>query len=425
MSPHSDKSPNRLRKLMPPLVLAALLALAALALLNPPSAQRSEPDLAPQLTVETVTVRPRQYQVVADSFGTVQPRTQSRLVSQVGGEVVWVSPQFRDGGVFAAGDILLRIDDRDYAADVQIARAQLFAAQQTLAEEQALSQQALADWQRLGAGEEADDLVLRKPQLRAAQARVASAQAELRKAELSLERTALTAPFAGRILSTAVDLGEVIGSSSQLAQIYASDYVEIRLPLANADLEFVDLPEPGPPGSENSGSAAEVSIHSSLSGSHWPGRLVRTEAAIDSSARQLHVVAQVDDPFGLQRDAGRKPLKIGEYVTASISGRHLDDAIVIPNSTIYQGSYVYLVREGLLQRQPVHIAWQNESDAVIADGLHSGDELVTTTLGQVTSGTPVAVRGRERTLVDGAPGAPGAWQASNQEQPRGHGGARP
>ena len=235
MSPHSDPSPNRLRRLLPLLVLAALLALAALALLNPPSAQRSEPDLVPQLTVETVQVRPRDYQVVADSFGTVQPRTQSRLVSQVGGEVVWVSPQFRDGGVFAAGDTLLRIDDRDYAADVQIARAQLFAAQQALAEEQALSQQALADWQRLGAGEEADELVLRKPQLRAAQARVASAQAELRKAELSLERTAVVAPFAGRILSTAVDLGEVIGSSSQLAQIYASDYVEIRLPLANAD----------------------------------------------------------------------------------------------------------------------------------------------------------------------------------------------
>ncbi|MAT92551.1 MAG: efflux transporter periplasmic adaptor subunit [Halioglobus sp.] len=425
MSPHSDPSPNRLRRLLPLLVLAALLALAALALLNPPSAQRSEPDLVPQLTVETVQVRPRDYQVVADSFGTVQPRTQSRLVSQVGGEVVWVSPQFRDGGVFAAGDTLLRIDDRDYAADVQIARAQLFAAQQALAEEQALSQQALADWQRLGAGEEADELVLRKPQLRAAQARVASAQAELRKAELSLERTAVVAPFAGRILSTAVDLGEVIGSSSQLAQIYASDYVEIRLPLANADLEFVNLPEPGPPGTENAGSTVEVSIHSSLSGSHWPGRLVRTEAAIDSSARQLHVVAQVDDPFGLQRDTGRKPLKIGEYVTASIAGRHLEDAIVIPNSTIYQGAYVYLVREGLLQRQAVQVAWQNESDAVIAGGLQAGDELVTTTLGQVTSGTPVRVQGRDRTLVEGAAGAPDAWRASGPGPSRGHGGARP
>lgn len=378
------------------LVLGTLLLLAAIAMLNPPSPDKTRPQQGPGLTVSTTLLAAQSYPVEVASYGTVQPRTQISLVSQVGGKIVWVNPQFRAGGLFTEGDTLLRLDARDYEADVQIARAQLLSAKRALAEEEAQSQQALADWNRLGEGKQASELVLRKPQRLAAQASVAGAEAALRKAELSLERSAVIAPFDGRILSTEVDLGEVITSNSPLADIYATDYVEIRLPLANADLDFVTLPEPG---NETGGASVRVpvTIHSSLSGdTSWPGFLVRTESAIDENSRQLHVVARVDDPFQLAgadvAAAGKlKPVKIGEYVTANIRGRTLTEAIVIPNSTIYQGSYVYVVEEGLLQRRNIDIAWQNASDAVIARGLQPGDALVTTPLGQVTSGTRVAV----------------------------------
>lgn len=408
------------RKLLPPLVLAALLLLAALALFNPPGVDRAPPERGALLTVETQTLRPRSYQVVAPSYGTVQPRTQSNLVAQVAGEVTWVNPQFRDGGVFRAEDRLLRIDPRDYEADVQIARATLLDARQALAEERAQSEQARADWERLGDGGEPSDLVLRKPQMMAAEARVASAEAGLRKAEIALERTSVTAPFDGRILSTEVDLGEVVGNGGALAEIYATDYVEIRLPVANSDLDYVDLPEPRPEAPDGD-ERVPVAIHSSLSGgADWAGFLVRTEGAIDDSSRQLHAVAQVDDPFLLDpgTDAsGRRPLKIGEYVTASIAGRTLAGAIVIPNRTIYQGSYVYVVKESLLERRDIDIAWQNDSEAVIAAGLEAGDALVTTTLGQVTSGTRVATAGESTRLVKrGADGpAPGAPARSGSE----------
>lgn len=383
-----------LKFLLPLIVLIALLSLAALALKNPPSVNFAPPDTGPRLTVEVRTLKPVDYRVVVPSYGTVQPRTQSNLVSQVSGEVTWVNAQFRDGGTFHAGDELLRIDPRDYEADLQIARASFYEAKQALAEEEAEGQQALADWQRLGNDGEPDPLVLRTPQLLAAQAAVASAEANLRKAQLNLERTSIKAPFDGRILSTDVDLGEVIGDSSQLATIYASDYVEIRLPLANADLDYVDLPEPGYTGGA-AGQSMPVIIHSSLSrNTDWEGRLVRTEAAIDSDSHQLHAVAQVDDPFQLQvgdNQQRRKPLKIGEYVTASVKGRVLPQVIVIENSSLYQGSYVYVVEDGLLQRRDVEIAWQNGVESIIASGLHAGDQLVVTPLGQVTSGTRVTV----------------------------------
>ncbi|MEH6556066.1 biotin/lipoyl-binding protein, partial [Pseudoalteromonas tetraodonis] len=79
------------------------------------------------------------------------------------------------GGFFEKGDVLLQLDDRDLKAEVKSAQANLLNAEQNLLEEQARGRQALTDWQRLGNESEPSILVLRKPQLAAAQAQVLSA----------------------------------------------------------------------------------------------------------------------------------------------------------------------------------------------------------------------------------------------------------
>ncbi len=287
---------------------------------------------------------------------------------------------------------MLTIDPRDYAADVRIAEAALADARQALAEEQARGEQARIDWQRLGNEGAAPDLVLRKPQLLAAEARVTSAEANLEKARLDLERTRVRAPFAGRVLRQLVDLGQVVSVNSQLAEFYSIDIAEVRLPIANSDLAFVELPEAS--GSDDT-KTVPVQIFSDLAGSDvWEARVVRTEAAIDDSARQLHVLAHINSPFRPD-EKHRVPLKIGQYVTADIEGRKLDNVIVVPTSAIYQGSYVYVVDDGLLQRRSIDIAWKDSDEAIVASGLEAGDDLVVTVLGQVTSGTPVRVAGTD------------------------------
>jgi hypothetical protein len=122
---------------------------------------------------------------------------------------------------------------------------------------------------------------------------------------------------------------------------------------------------------------------------------VRTEGAIDETARQLHVIAQIDDPFGPGSE-GRAPIKIGQYVTATLEGKIVPAAIVIPNSTIYQGSYVYIVEDDVLSRRDIDIVWQNDAEAIVGAGLEPGNALVSTPLGQVTSGIRVSIVGQEQ-----------------------------
>ena len=392
-----DKMGKTAKKSMPGLVLAVLLAASWLVARNPPPVQKRPPSAAPGLTVEVARLQAREYQVMVQSYGAVQPRTRSMLKAQVSGQVVSINPDLRDGGFFERGEVLLNIDARDYEADVSIAAAEVLSAKQQLAEERARAAQARRDWERLGDDGDAPALVLREPQLLAAEARLLSAEARLDKAALSLERAAIVAPYDGRVLRKEVDVGQVVNVGNELALVYAIDYVEIRLPIRNRDLPFLTLPERYRDG----GGAAPLRA---LIYSEWNpetpriGRVTRAEGAIDENARQLHVVAQIEDPFSapvVAEGGGGQPapfpIKIGQYVTAELAGRVIEDAMVIPNGAIYQSSYVYVAAASVLQRREIDIAWQNDSEALIADGLREGDRLVLTPLGQVTSGTRVRV----------------------------------
>ena len=161
-----------IRIIVPIVILLVLVSAGFLILNNPPELNRRGAPKGPQTVVETLKVVPRDYQVMVNSFGTAQPRTQSMVVSQVSGQIISVDQKFRPGGFFQQGDKLVDIDPRDYEANVNIAEASLMDALQAEAQEVARSEQASNDWQRLGnPDEKPSSLVLREPQLQAARAR--------------------------------------------------------------------------------------------------------------------------------------------------------------------------------------------------------------------------------------------------------------
>ncbi|XPF95498.1 efflux RND transporter periplasmic adaptor subunit [Colwellia sp. RE-S-Sl-9] len=389
-----------IKKILPILVLAAFGITAYVVVSNPPTLKKFKQEDVAKLNIEAVKVKLEDLKINVESYGTVKPRTQSVLYSQVSGQIIEINPKFREGGFFEKGETLIELDKRDLLTSIQIAKSALFNAQQALQEEEARSEQAKQDWIRLGNQDQAPDLVLRKPQLMAAQANVFSSEASLSQAKLALERSDIKAPYTGRILKKEVDIGQVISSNTKLAEIYAVDYVEIRLPIKNKDLPYVVLPEPNRFTStvNSEKELPKVEFYSDLIGEQsWQGEIVRTEGALDTNSQQLFVVAQINDPYG-KENSDINPIKIGQYVTANISGKVIENAIVIPNKTIYQGSYVYIVENDLLKRVTIDIAWQNKNVAVIKSGLSENDLLVLTPLGQVSSGMRVAV-----TSIDGIP----------------------
>jgi len=379
-----------------PLVMLGLLAFVAYKITqSKPAAFKGHTSSASRLVVETETLKESTFTVLVESFGVVKARTNSELFALISGQIQSVSPRYESGAFFKKGDVLLTIDPADYAVAVQVAKGSLVNAELALAEEEARYEQAQRDWKKQSKNIKATDYALRLPQLRAAKSNIETAKAQLTLAELNLERTNIRAPYDGRILDTFVNVGSVIGPNVKLAQIYSSDAIEVRLPVANKAQRFINLPEQSKGDQQK---FPQVFIDNKLTEPPevWQGHVVRTEAAIDAASQQLYVVARIDDPFKNDKNKSRRPLKIGQFVRANISGQQLEKVISIPNSTLYQGSYVYIVNNDRLQRQPVEVLWRDQKTSVIKSGLESGQHLVTTLLGQVTSGTLVEVKNKDK-----------------------------
>jgi RND family efflux transporter MFP subunit len=399
---------NRVLKIgLPVVVLGASVAIAGLLMLTGPEAERRQPPPT-QPTVEVLSVVPTDYQVSVRSRGTVSPRTQSTLVPEVSGRVVEVAPSFRNGGFFEEGDVLLRIDARDYENAVTVARSELAQARLRLREEQAQSEQAQRDWERLGGGDEPTDLVLRKPQLASARAAVAAAEARLRQAEIDLERTRIRAPYAGRVLEKQADVGQFVTPGTPLATVYAVDYVEIRLPVTDEQQAFLDLPEAYRDQRANTGEGPAVTLSARIGREtiEWQGRIIRSEGAIDTQSRQLFVVAQVDDPYG--RKDGRPPLKVGQFVEAVIEGERLDNVYVLPRGAVEGEDEVFVVdAENRLQRRSLDVIWRDTDYVIAAGGLEPGERLSLTPLPFAADGVLVKIQGEEQTERAQRPGGAG------------------
>lgn len=350
-----------------------------------PNVSPDEPPL-----VQIVHVEPRTVQMNVHSQGTVVPRAEIELISEVSGRVIAISPFFAVGAEFTAGEKLVVIDPRDYELAVVRAQASVAGTYKTLLQEQFEAQQARDD--RDVSNPTPTDFALRKPHLKEAQAKFAAAQAELKAAQLNLERTTLYAPFAGRVREKKVDVGQYVTQSSLLARLYAVDAAEVRLPIASDQLQYLDLP------------LASQDIRLGRAGPHvvftarfagqmhqWEGRIVRTDGALDEKTGMFHAIAQVQDPY--THHPGRVPLTVGLFVQAEIAGRERRDVYVLPPTALHRVHQV-LVMDGeqRVRFRDVEVLRHERDQILVSGDLNPGDAVIIAGLDTPVAGMTVRIQ---------------------------------
>ncbi len=387
-------SMNRLsRLLLPLLVLLISAGIAWLAIANRPEPERKKP-VSDTVNVEVMPLRRQDYLPQITSQGTIRPHTETTLIAQVSGTVTELSPRFNPGSFFQSGELLLKIDPRDYQAAITIAEAELAQARLRLAQEQARAEQARRDWERLGEPGEPNQLALRQPQLQSERAAVAGAKARLTQARLNLQRTWIRAPYAGRLLEKQVDLGRFVSPGTVFGRIHAVDFIEVRLPLSNRQLAFVTIPElyQGQEKPPSSASPA-ATIRTEIGGRQysWPAHIVRSEGAVDPRSQQTFVIARVDDPYA-SREPGRPPLKIGQFVEAKIEGQTLENVFVVPDSALHAGNTLFTIDDSnQLQQHEIEIIWRDGEHSVIKGELDEDVQLVISPVSRNLIGRQVEV----------------------------------
>ena len=334
------------------------------------------------------------------SQGPVEPRTQTTLVAEVAGQIVSVSDNFIAGGFVREGEVLLQIDPSDYETAVLRAEAELAARRAQYADQKARSDQALKDWTNLGRKGEPSDLVLRKPQLAEAQAAVQAAEASLQEAERNLERTRIRVPYDGLVRSKQVDVGQYVAPGTPLGVTFAIDTAEIRLPLSNSDLEYLDLPSATRLDQDHRVPVV-LTGESTNTSATWQAQIVRTEGVVDQSSRVIYAVAEVVDPYGVLGRSDQPQLKMGSFVRAEIQGRRVEDVVVLPRSVLRPDDTVLIANEERkLELRPVTVARSEPRNVYISDGIRAGELVVTTSLDAPIPGIQLAIAG-ETPVTDG------------------------
>ena len=320
--------------------------------------------------------------------GEVVARSVVNLSSQVSGRISYASPAFLAGGAFRQGDVLFRLDPREYELRVVQAKANVAQARTTLEREMSEAEVASVDARELGI-ENVSDLALRRPQVAEAEARLASAQANLSEADLNLSRTVVRAPFTGRVRSKAVDLGTYVSPGTPLGVVYSTEVAEVPIALTDEDLSRLDLSigfsatraQPGP----------KVMLRATIGGQpyEWVGEITRSESGFDPETRVLFAYAEVRDPFGAGADRGT-PLATGLYVSAEIEGRPLDGAVTVPRTALRGTDTIYVVAgDDSLEIREVVVASSDRQRAVISSGLSEGERVVTSPVRSPADGMKV------------------------------------
>lgn len=343
------------------------------------------------LAVQVAPVEQRATRLSITVQGQAMPRTQASLAAQVSGRIVAVDPAFAAGGAFRKGQMLVRIDDADYRLAVIRARSQVAQAREGVAREEAEADLARKDWEALGQGQKASPLALREPQLAQAKAALDAAQAQLRSAELDLERTNVRAPFDGRVRAKRLNVGDFVGPGAVVADVFATDVMEVRIPLADGDLALLQTPVGFNASAGRPGAPAHLSAQVAGQERRWEGRLVRTEAAVDAQTRLVYGTVEVRNPFASNIAA---PLAPGLFVTAHIDGAKSETFAAAPRSALKRNEFIYVVTaQNTIDIRTVRAAQTTGDEVYFRTGVKPGERVVVSHLPSPRQGmkvTPIA-----------------------------------
>lgn len=363
------------------ILFAGIAAMAGFASLEEPPEEKVKVDNTPIVAIENIIVAPMTLEV--SSHGVVTPKYETQLVSQVSGEIVELSDTFVRGGFVKKNQLLARIDPSDYQAALIDAQATMATARAALEKEVAQGKVAEREWKQI-TNSSPTELSLRKPQLAQELARVKSAQASILRAERNLERTEIRAPFDAMIDSRMIGLGSFVSMGSQLGKVLGTDVAEIRLPVADNQLEFL----------EKEGVNAPVNLIGTYAGksTKWSANIARGEGVVDNKSRMSYLVAEIEDPYQLNsKTSAGVPLRFGSYVNAQIQGNHITKATSIPRYLVLNGKVAILNSDSKLHYAEIDIVRQQGSHVIVANGLASGDQLIVSALDYPINGMKLAL----------------------------------
>ncbi|MFZ9887127.1 MAG: efflux RND transporter periplasmic adaptor subunit [Myxococcota bacterium] len=376
-----------LRIVVPVLILAVgAVGMKTLASMKD-TASRDRPQQAAP-AVEVAAVQPMVVPARIRATGVVRPAREVTLGPEVGGVIIWQSEELVPGGRFQSGQVIVRVDPRDYQMALDQENSRIERATLELETEQARQRVAQREWELLGKDPNSDEaaLALRGPHVDAAREALRSAQSGLDRARLQLERTSLRAPFPAVVKEEFVEVGQVLQPGARVVSLIGTEQLWVMVSLPVEELGAVEFPASGRQGSL-------VEVTQQLGGGVTivrQGRVERLASTLDPQTRTAQLVAVIERPF--ETKEGELPLLPGAFVDVVIEGKTLTQVYEVPRRALDDGERVWVVnQDNKLERKTLTVIWRSLDDVYVSEGLAPGERVVVTPLALPLVGMSVRV----------------------------------
>ncbi len=366
------RSERRLKWTLSIGVLVAAAIAAYVLVITKPEPPRAEKVLEGTL-VDVIQISSGRHEVDLHAKGTVVPAREIVLQPELGGRVVWQSPELVAGGRFKEGQPIVKIDPRDYELAAESYRSQVNRAKLDLALERRRGEVAKREWSSFGemdVSEEQRALAQREPQLESTRLALKAAQSALKKAELDLTRTILRAPFNAMVVAESVDTGQLISPQSTVARLVGTDEYHVQVSVPVAALRTVRARLDDTPGSET-----KIIQRVGQETIVRRGEVIRQLPDLDPGGAMARILVRIEDPLGKPGDL---PLLLGSFVDVEVGAQPIDDAIRVPRVALRNGRSVYVMNDqDELEIRDVQIAWTEPDAVLVTDGLEANERVVT------------------------------------------------
>ncbi|WP_136069273.1 efflux RND transporter periplasmic adaptor subunit [Modicisalibacter radicis] len=370
-------------------VIALGLAIAYWLLSRQPHVERRPAASQPPPGVELGRVQGGPIAPRIEGYGRAIAARETQVATRVGGRLDTFAEGVEPGRVVDAGKLLATIDADDYRLAVRSAEAELAQAQADLGIERGEQIQAQSDYQAFGRQLSAERraLVLREPQLKAAQAAVDSAQVTLESARLELARTRIEAPYRGMIEERLVGPGGSVAANTALLSLVDVSHFWLRVSLPSEALRWIDAAT-----GETPGTSVTLTSDAWPPGASRQGRVYSVLPSLEENGLMAQVLVRIDDPLALA-DPG-PALRLGDVVAATFAATPRDDLLALPNAALRDGGQVWTLDDDeRLRIVAVDVVHRGEERVLIAaDGpLGAGSRVITSALAQPRDGMALSI----------------------------------
>ncbi len=413
------------------ILIFGITVTAVLGSLEPELEQRTEEELARSLIC--LPVKEQNVRLTLSGYGTAKPNLIVQISSQVGGKVVYERPCLEAGCIVPQGEVILRIDPRDYEIQLRNSQAEL----KRLRSEYAIVKRSIDDLERelleqnkvLALTEEAHKrniklfakkvisesqyensqkafALQRSENIRlkgtlaqagisqeAIDSQIEKSLADIDKAKIDLERCTIASPFTGRIDSLNVRKDSFVKVGDKLFEIFDDSNIEVAIDIDALKItNLIDLKDILDDqyiawfrDAGNIPAEVNWADRSDKDDFKTDGRIVRIERFNERSRTFTMVVKP-------EYKSGQKPILANMFCRVTIFGRTVNDVFVVPRLAIQLDGNVFVADEdSCLRSRNIEIINSSESGVVVR-GLKRGDELLMQRLPRdLVAGTKVKI----------------------------------